>query len=486
MMGRHVPVWPDSLYSDQECRVIVRSFDDRGCLYDNRDDIIVMTDGWASGPAAAVLRGGVNARAALDVLAGAGMTDLRIFHLEEKIPQLEEVFLSSVLTPAHELFDSVSVNWRRENSFFDLVQKIGGDYAMLFFGAPLADSEVLPFYQAIKKVYQGSVTIVRGPVKELDFDAGDEIYRWVREQTFDAGDFSLPAVLRAGKRKLGLKVAIILPTLNEEKTVARVIETALEVRQAGVADEVILVDSASTDNTVAIAKTYGIPVHLHPQIAPELGSYRGKGEAMFKSALVTDADVLAWVDTDIENITPRFFYGLLGPILTHPALRFVKGYFSRPVRVEASGLELGGGRVTEILARPWFNTYMPELSGYIQPLAGTVAIYRSDFLRMRIPANYGVEVAMLIQAVRGLGLWSTCQVNLGEVVHKSKDVAGLSEMAFQILQVLAEFAGGAARPESRLRRVYSAQGHFEIGTKRFPTSWRKYGQSQVNTVLTPK
>jgi len=143
------------------------------------------------------------------------------------------------------------------------------------------------------------------------------------------------------------------------------------------------------------------------------------------------------------------------------------------VRVEASGLELGGGRVTEILARPWFNTYMPPLSGYIQPLAGTVAICREDMLKMRIPANYGVEVAMLIQAVAGFGLWSTCQVNLGEVIHRSKDVAGLSEMSFQILQVLSEFAGGASR-ENRLRRVYSAQGHFEIGIKRFATVWREY------------
>jgi hypothetical protein len=485
-VDRQALFWPQGRFSDQECRLLVRSFADKGSLYDDRDDIIVMTDGWVEGPAAAVLRGGVNSRAALDVLAHAGLSDLRIFHLEEKIPQLEDIFLSSVLDRAHNLFDSVNVTWRRDNTVFDLIEKIGDEFAMLFFGAPLADSEVLPFYQAIKKVYKGNVTIIRGPVKDLEFDAADEIYRWVREQTFDAGDFSLPAVLRGGKRKLGIKVSLILPTLNEERTVAKVIETALEVRQVGVADEVILIDSASTDNTVAIAKSYGIPVYLHPEIAPELGSYRGKGEAMFKSALVTDADVLAWVDTDIENITPRFFYGLLGPLLTHPTFRFAKGYFSRPVRVEASGLELGGGRVTEILARPWFNTYMPELSGYIQPLAGTVAIYRDDLMQMRIPANYGVEVAMLIQAVQNGGLWSTCQVNLGEVIHKSKDVAGLSEMAFQILQVLAEFAGGAARPESRLRRVYSTQGHFEIGTKRFPTSWRQYAKSQGNSILTPK
>ncbi len=472
-MKTGVPYWPESRTSNANCRIVVRSFADRGSLYDDRDDIVVLTDGWVEGAAAAVLRGGINAGAVLDVLACAGVSQLKVLHLEEKLPQLEDIFLSSVVARAHDMFDNVSINWRREATVFDLIKAVGAEQSMLFFGAPLADSEIMPFYSAIKEVYQGSVTVVRGPFHDLEFAEGDEIYRWVRERTFEAGDFSLPAVMRGGKRKRGHKVAIILPSLNEERTVGQVIETALEVKTAGVADEVILVDSASTDNTVAIAKSYGIPVFLHPEIAPELGSHRGKGEAMFKSAFVTDADILAWVDTDIENITPRFFYGLLGPILTNPDIRFVKGYFTRPVRVEASGLELGGGRVTEILARPWFNTYMPTLSGYIQPLAGTVAICREDMLKMRIPANYGVEVAMLIQAVANAGLWSTCQVNLGEVIHRSKDVAGLSEMAFQILQVLSEFESGASR-ENLLRRVYSAQGHFEIGIKKFATIWRGY------------
>jgi len=472
-MDKGTPFWPESRVVRANCRIVVRSFADRGSLYEERDDIVVLTDGWVAGPAAAVLRGGINASAVLDVLASAGKTHLRVLHLEEKLPQLEDIFLSSVVARAHDMFDNVSINWRREARVLDLIKAVGADYSMMFFGAPLADSEIMPFYNAIKEVYQGSVTIVRGPIQDLEFSEGDAIYRWVRERTFDGGDFSLPTVMRSGKNKLGHKVAIILPSLNEERTVGQVIETALEVKAAGVADEVILVDSASTDNTVSIAKSYGIPVYLHPDIAPDLGSFRGKGEAMFKSSLVTDADILAWVDTDIENITPRFFYGLLGPILTYPDIRFVKGYFTRPVRVEASGLELGGGRVTEILARPWFNTYMPLLSGYIQPLAGTVAIYRDDLLKMRIPANYGVEVAMLIQAVKTAGLWATCQVNLGEVVHRSKDVVGLSEMSFQILQVLSEFEHGATNRENLLR-VYSAQGHFEIGIKRFATVWRDY------------
>jgi hypothetical protein len=422
-----------------------------------------------------VLRGGINARAVLELLAQSRVRDLTIIHREERIPQLEEIFLSTVVMPANAMFDSVTVIWRRDPTLEDLIKNIGSDYDMLFFGAPLAPSEVMPFYGRIKDCYSGSVTIARGPLTDIEVDEGDEIFTWVRERTFDAADFSLPAVLRNYKQKIGKKIAVLLPSLNEERTVANVIKTALEVKTVGIIDEVILVDSASTDSTVDIAKSFGIPVYLHSEIQPALGSYRGKGEAMFKSAFITDADIIAWVDTDIESITPRFFYGLLGPMLTNPSIKFCKGYFARPVTVDASGMELGGGRVTEILARPWINAFLPQLSGYIQPLAGTVALYRDVFMKMRVPVNYGVEMAMLIQAVEMEGLWATCQVNLGEVIHKSKNVIGLSEMAFQIIQVLAEMeAAKCGRALNELRRVYSAHGRFEIATRKFPLAWRRF------------
>lgn len=468
--------WPWSSNTNEvEKPFVIRTFE-MGILGEAlQNNTVIYTEGWQKGPVAAVLRGGINAKAVLDVLVQSGVKEINIFHIEEKIPYLEDIFLSSVVSPAHEMFDNVAVNWRREASIYDLLTKIGQEYSMLFFGAPLTGSEILPFYQLIKEAYAGSVTIVKAPYYDLEFDESDEIYKWVRQRTFEASDFSLHAVLRNHKKKLGKKIAVILPSLNEERTVGNVIKTALEVKEAGIIDEVILVDSQSTDKTVSIAQSYGIPVYLHPEIEPQRGSYRGKGEAMYKSAFVTDADILAWVDTDIESITPRFFYGLLGPMLANPEIKFAKGYFARPVRVETSGLELGGGRVTEIFARPWINTFLPQLSGYIQPLAGTVAIYRDELIKMRIPVNYGVEIAMLVQAVENSGVWSTCQVNLGEVVHRSKDVTGLSEMSFQILQVLAEFMGlKDLGKHDTLRRVYSAFGRFEMSSKRFKTFWRSY------------
>lgn len=471
------PVWPLEQCPHQS-RVLFVSPEHFSESAMQHGDIVAITDGWQEGSLATILRGGSNAQATLELLNRSGVGALKMYHIEERVPALEEMFLSSVVMPAQSLFDSVDVAWRRDPSLFELIKSIGGNYSMLFLGAPLAASEIMPLYRKIKEVYAGSLTIVRGPVTELSLDEGDEINRWVRERTFDASDFSLPAILRTYKQKLDKKIAVILPSLNEEKTVGNVIKTALEVKESGLIDDVILIDSASTDSTVSVARSFGIPVYLHPEIQPELGSFRGKGEAMFKSLFVTDADIVAWVDTDIESIAPRFFYGLLGPLLTDPALKFSKGYFSRPVRIEASGVELGGGRVTEILARPWLNAFNPELSGYIQPLAGTVAIHRDLVMKMRIPVNYGVEAAMLLQAVRDAGLWATCQVNLGEVVHRSKDVAGLSEMSFQIIQVLASMAANNLDipVNDLLRRVHSAHGHFMISSKRFKTVWRDFAE----------
>jgi hypothetical protein len=443
--------------------------------------IVALTDAWGREPVAAVLRGGSNAEAALEFLSRSGVSKLDIYHLEERLPQLEEVFLSSVVNRAHELFSEVRVHWRHDANVMELVEAIGAEYGALVFGAPLAHSEIMPLFETVRSHYSGGLAIVRGPLGNLEFSESDEIYKWVRQRTFESSDFSLPAVLHGWKTRRNLRVAVMLPSLNEAKTVGHVIATALEVKEIGLVDEVILIDSDSTDSTVDIAQSYGIPVYRHREIRPELGSYRGKGEAMFKSAFVSESDVLLWVDTDISSITPRFFYGLLGPILTCPEVRFVKGYFSRPVSVEPSGLELGGGRVTEIMMRPWISTFMPHLSGFIQPLAGTVAISRPLLSQMRIPTNYGVEIAMLMQAVNLAGLAATAQVNLGEVIHKSKDTEQLGEMSFQIFQVLSQLAldGTPAAASDVLRRVFSAGGRFQIGIKRYSTYWRGYEQSAL-------
>jgi glycosyltransferase involved in cell wall biosynthesis len=469
-------IWPLSK-EEGELNITISNPEDSGAFNSDPDGIVIMTDGWTDGPVAAALRGGNNALAVLEVIARLGIREIIIYHNEERISQLEEIFLSTVVPAAHELFEKARILWRSDPSFTDMVQSVGGEYKMLFVGAPLTASEANPLFHKIKNVYKGKIAIVRGPVREIEFTKSDEIFKWVRERTYDATDFALAMVLLNYKKKLNVKVDVILPALNEEKTIGKVIETALEVKNSGIIDNVIIIDSGSGDDTVQIAKSYNLPVYLHKKIKPELGSYSGKGEALFKSYFVSDADILAWVDTDIENIGPTFFYGLIGPILFNSDIKFVKGYYARPIRIESYGIELGGGRVTEIMARPWINLYYPHLAGYIQPLAGTVAIYRSLFERLKIPTNYGVEIAMLVQAVEQCGLWSTCQVNLGEVIHKSKDIAGLSEMSFQIMQVLDNLLNNLEVTEAKnnaLRQIFSSRGHFEVSIKKFNNYWREF------------
>lgn len=466
--------WPSFIGENELFKVIpYKEWDESVASFDGA---LAISDGLTEGIPVCVLRGGSNAVAVLELMKAVGAKTVKIYHIEERLPQLEDVFTSSVLAYANEQFDSVNVVWRKDATLWDLLKNLQKEHQMVFLGAPLAPSEIPAFYENAKSSFQGNVTIVRSAIRELEITSQDSVMKWVKERTFEASDFSVPAVLRSFKKQLGVRVAVILPALNEEATVGSVIKMAKEVKNAGIIDEIILIDSSSVDNTVEIGRADGIPVFEHAKIREDLGTYSGKGEAMFKSGFVTDADIIAWVDTDISTITPEFFYGLIGPMLSNHEIRFCKGYFSRPVHVGATGVELGGGRVTEIMARPFINTFLPDLSGFIQPLAGTVAIYREEFIKMRIPVNYGVEIAMLIQAVENLGIQATAQVNLGNVVHRSKDVMGLGEMAFQIMQVLGEM--GAVKQGDQvnnvMRHVYSAHGRFEVASKRFSTFWREF------------
>jgi len=208
-------------------------------------------------------------------------------------------------------------------------------------------------------------------------------------------------------------------------------------------DEFVLIDSNSTDNTVAIAEQCGIPVYRHPEILPEIGMYRGKGEALWKSLHVLKGDIVAWVDTDITNIHPRFIYGLLGPLLKHPHLQFVKGFYQRPIKVGEKMQAYGGGRVTELVARPMFNLFYPELSGIIQPLSGEYAGRRAALEQIPFFTGYGVETGMLLDILERFGLDAIAQTDLEVRVHHNQPLVSLSKMAFAILQVFI------ARMESR-------------------------------------
>jgi glucosyl-3-phosphoglycerate synthase len=262
--------------------------------------------------------------------------------------------------------------------------------------------------------------------------------KWFAENTFDSEEFGDIERLLASKKSQGLTISLGLPALNEEATVGEVISTIKEALydKCPLLDEIVLIDSQSTDRTVAIAKELGIPVYVHQEVLKSTGARRGKGEALWKSLYVLKGDIICWIDTDIKNVTPRFIYGLVGPLLKEPRIQYVKGYYRRPIQVGDKVYETGGGRVTELTIRPLFNLFFPELSGMIQPLAGEYAGRRSCLEQLPFFTGYGVETGHLIDVLERFGLSALGQVNLRERHHRNQELGALSQMAFAITQVV--------------------------------------------------
>ena len=262
--------------------------------------------------------------------------------------------------------------------------------------------------------------------------------KWFAENTFSADEFSDLKALYALKQEQGVTISLALPALNEEQTVGKVIETVKGalMDQVPLLDEIVLIDSNSSDRTRDIASEFGVPVYIHQELLPELGSRAGKGEALWKSLLVTSGDIVAWIDTDIKNIDPRFVYGIIGPLLLDTRIKYVKAFYQRPIKVDGKLEASGGGRVTELTARPLLNLFYPELSGLIQPLSGEYAGRRELLEQLPFFSGYGVEIGMLIDVVEKCGLAGIAQVDLLERIHHNQPLQSLSKMSFAILQTV--------------------------------------------------
>ena len=276
--------------------------------------------------------------------------------------------------------------------------------------------------------------------------SAEAVDRWLRENTFDARDFSNRQALLALKRRRGVTISLGLPALNEAATIGREIEVLRQTLMAEVPllDEIVVIDGGSEDGTAALARRLGIPTYHHAEILPEQGTVPGKGEALWKSLHVLRGDLIAWVDTDIQNIDPKFVYGLIGPLLREPRLGFVKGFYRRPIRIGDRQYDEGGGRVTELTARPLLNLFFPELSGFVQPLAGEYAGRRDVLERLPFFTGYGVEIGLLIDVLGQCGLGRIGQVNLGSRVHRNRELPSLSVMAFAVAQTVMTRLGSSA------------------------------------------
>lgn len=269
---------------------------------------------------------------------------------------------------------------------------------------------------------------------------------WFARNTFHARAFSDLGRLAALKRRQGLTISLGLPTLNEEVTIGdeiAILKHAL-MDTVPLLDEIAVIDSGSSDRTVAVARGLGVPVYQHAEILPEAGTYDGKGEALWKSLQVLRGDLIVWLDADIRDIHPQFVYGLVGPLLREPRIAYVKGYYRRPLSDGPSRSATGGGRVTELTARPLLNLFFPELSGVIQPLAGEYAGRREVLERLPFFTGYGVEIGHLIDILDRFGLDRIGQVDLDTRAHRNRELGSLSLTAFALIQVVMARVGDRA------------------------------------------
>ena len=367
-------------------------------------------------------------------LTGAG-TDAPFKGMRHILRQIPEVNLRSITTD-----DAVSAIFEASLQYDTVVL---GTTASTRAGA----SMIGPVAEKLLRESPSTIILVksRRQISEamLDETAGAQAIsiladKWFAEKTFHADEFSNLEELMKLKQKQGLTISLALPALNEAETLGKVIHTIKKalMDEVPLLDEIVLIDSDSTDHTRHVAAQYDIPVHIHQELLPGLGARHGKGEALWKSLLVTKGDIIAWIDTDIINIHPRFVYGILGPLLLNRNIQFVKGFYRRPLRVGDKVQAGGGGRVTELTARPLLNLFYPELSGIVQPLSGEYGGRREALEKVAFFSGYGVEIGMLIDIFEQYGLNSIAQVDLLERVHHNQGLEALGKMSFAIIQAV--------------------------------------------------
>jgi glucosyl-3-phosphoglycerate synthase len=269
---------------------------------------------------------------------------------------------------------------------------------------------------------------------------------WYRRRTSGWRDWPLAELLE-NKQRSGTRISVVIPAKNEERTVAGVVGPLFQalVADAHLVDELVVIDSDSTDATAEAASAAGAVVRRAMDIAPALGAYRGKGEALWKSLLITQGDVLVFLDADLTQWGPHFVTGLLGPLLADGSVHLVKGFYTR-VRTEADGsVSTEGGRVTELVARPLLSLFWPHLAGVVQPLAGEWAVRRSLIESLSIPVGYGVELSTLLDTVSRHGLNALAQVDLGSRAHRHQANHDLAVMAAELLAVAERRRAGPPR-----------------------------------------
>ncbi len=266
---------------------------------------------------------------------------------------------------------------------------------------------------------------------------------WYRSNTFSHGDFPMQRL--SGDR--GPTISVCLPAKDEASTIGAILEQLLPLRDDGLLEQVVVVDNSS-DRTAEIARALGVDVRDQEQLMPEHGAVLGKGDAMWRALPILTGDIVCFLDADSQDFGTHYVTGLVGPLLREPRIAFVKGFYRRPFRVGEVTLPQGGGRVTELTARPLLNLFYPDLAAIEQPLAGEIAVRRELLERLPFMTGYGVDIALLIDAYQAVGLDGLAQVDLDVRQNAHQPLRELGPMAYAVLQAVA----------SRLEREGRIQG----------------------------
>lgn len=291
-----------------------------------------------------------------------------------------------------------------------------------------------------------------------------DVADWFRRRTWQPAPWTVPELV---ERKHGRTVSVVLPALDEEHTVGHVVEAIRPLAELAVplVDEIVVLDGGSQDRTAERARAAGARVVSREEALPEVPVRPGKGEVLWRSLAATGGDVLVFVDADLVDVDAGFVGSLLGPLLTVPGVELVKGFYRRPLRLETAEVGTGGGRVTELVARPLLARFAPQLAGVVQPLGGEYAATRSLLESVPFAASYGVEIALLLDTLADRGLDAVAQVDLGVRKHRNRTLLDLGVMAQEVLETvlsrvpdLATSAGPAGQQQVELVQFVQVAG----------------------------
>ena len=242
----------------------------------------------------------------------------------------------------------------------------------------------------------------------------------------------------------GQTATLILPTRNVADTIGPILSAVTDLRErTGLIDQVLVVDADSPDGTAEIAREYGAEVHSENALMPAYGPCLGKGDAMWRGLSVARGDLVMFADADTRDFSGHFIYGTLGPLLARPGIRFTKAAYRRPFTQNSESVTDGGGRVTELMAKPLLNLYRPELAGFVQPLAGEFAAPRRLFTSLPFLTGYGVELALLIDVLGVVGLPAMAQVDLGSRQNRHQPLWDLTRMSSTVLRAMSRRLPGS-------------------------------------------